>query len=88
MQAIGLAWQAIHVAIIHWNTPMSARHLLYEPGVLLLIVGFFVTLVATPLALEVIRAEASELEIPVYEPEPNDEAQRPPQHLRRGGLSH
>jgi hypothetical protein len=89
MQAVGLAWEALHVAIAHWNVPMSARHLIYEPGVLLIIVGFFVMLVGTPLAIEVARATEAELVIPVYEPEPSDEAQRSPsQRLRRGGLSH
>jgi hypothetical protein len=69
IQAIGLAWQALHIAFIHWNTPMTARHLMYEPAVLLIVVGFFVSLVSIPVAIEVSRASLEEVEVPVYEPE-------------------
>jgi hypothetical protein len=70
LQAIGLLWEALHVAIVHWSIPLSARHLMYEPGVLLIVVGFLVSLVCIPVAIEVAQAHARELEIPVYEPEP------------------
>ena len=70
IQAIGLAWQALHVAIVHWSTPLSARHLMYEPAVLLVIVGFLVSLLCVPVAIEVSQASEEELSIPVYEPEP------------------
>ncbi|HLG11323.1 MAG TPA: hypothetical protein VI876_06135 [Dehalococcoidia bacterium] len=69
LQAIGLTWEALHVLIAHWSQPLSARHLAYEPGVLLLIVGLFVSLVCIPVAIEVAQAKERELEIPVYEPE-------------------
>jgi hypothetical protein len=69
LQAIGLIWEALHVAIIHWSTPLSARHLIYEPGVLLIVIGFFVSLVCIPVAIEVAQANESEVEIPVFEPE-------------------
>jgi hypothetical protein len=70
IQAIGLTWEALHVVIVHWSNPLSARHLAYEPGVLLLAVGLLVSLVCIPVAIEVAQAKEQELEIPVYEPEP------------------
>jgi hypothetical protein len=70
LQAIGLAWQALHITIAHWSVPLTARHLMYEPGVLLIVVGFVVSVVCIPVAIEVGRASEQELEIPVYEPEP------------------
>jgi len=88
MQAVGLTWEALHVALVHWSIPLSARHLVYEPGVLLIFVGFFVSLVAIPVALEVARATAAEVVIPVYEPVQRDEPQRRPSHrYHRGGAS-
>jgi len=70
LQAIGLAWEALHVAIAHWSVPLTARHLMYEPGVLLVAIGFMVSVICIPVAIEVARARERELEIPVYEPEP------------------
>jgi hypothetical protein len=83
IQAIGLAWEALHLLIAHWSTPLTARHIMYDPAVLLIIVGFFVSLACLPVALEVARAEESELEIPLYEPEPADELQQPATRLER-----
>lgn len=88
IQAVGLTWQALHVAIVHWNVSLGARHLIYEPGVLLIIVGFFVSLACLPVALEVARATQPEVEIPVYEPQPGNQPQRPQtQRFRRHGAS-
>jgi hypothetical protein len=70
LQAIGLLWEALHVAIAHWSVPLTARHLMYEPGVLLIVAGFLVSLVCIPVAIEVAQANTREVEIPVYEPEP------------------
>ena len=69
-QMIGLAWEGLHVAIVHWSVPLSARHLVYEPGVLLIIVGFLISLVCVPVAMEVAKAREAEVEIPLYEPQP------------------
>jgi hypothetical protein len=70
IQAIGLVWEALHVLIAHWSVPLSARHLMYEPGVLLIVVGFIVSVVCVPVAIEVAQANERDVEIPVYEPEP------------------
>jgi hypothetical protein len=80
IQALGLVWIASHLLISHWSGTFSTRHLAYQPGVLLLVVGFFVTLVCVPVALEVARASQEDVEIPVYEPERDEddvEALRP-----------
>lgn len=88
LQGIGLTWQALHLAISHWGTSLSARHLMYEPGTLLVVVGFFVSLVCVPVALEVVRATEAEVQIPVYGPAPAEEAERPQrQRFRRSRAS-
>jgi hypothetical protein len=69
MQALGLIWTALHLAMSHWSGTFGPRHLVYEPGVLLIIVGFLVTLVCIPVAHDVVRASPEDVEIPVYEPE-------------------
>ena len=69
IQAIGLIWQGLHLLIVHWSLPLSPRHLMYEPGILLIVVGFIVSLVCVPVAIEVAQARKQDVEIPVYEPE-------------------
>ena len=80
LQALGLSWLALHMLVIHWSGTFTARHLLYEPGALIAVAGFIVTLICTPLAIEVARAEESDLEIPVYEPAPTEPSTRPHHH--------
>ena len=75
IQAVGILWESVHIVLHHWNTPLAARHVLFEPGVLVVLVGFFITLVCLPVALEVARATEAELAIPVYSPEPGQAPQ-------------
>jgi hypothetical protein len=70
IQAIGLVWQALHLLIVHWSVPLSTRHLMYEPGILLIVVGLIVSIVCIPVAIEVAQANERDVEIQVYEPEP------------------
>ncbi len=69
IQALGFLWTALTLALNHWSTPFSLRYLAYQPGVLLIIVGFFVSLICVPVAMEVARASEEDVEIPVYVPE-------------------
>lgn len=69
VQAIGLAWTGFHLAFSHWSDPMTSRHLMYEPGVLLIIVGFLITIAAIPVAQQVAQASDEDVQIPVYEPD-------------------
>ncbi len=87
LQAIGLSWEALHLLVVHWSTALSARHLIYDPAVLLIVVGFLASLVCLPVALQVARATESEVEIPLYEPQPSTQPQRPTQRLRRDRAS-
>jgi hypothetical protein len=82
VQAIGLTWEVVHLLMSHWGTPLTARHLAYDPAVLLIVVGFFASLICLPVALEVARASESDVEIPVYEPQ-HEEPQRTPRFDRR-----
>jgi hypothetical protein len=84
IQALGFVWTALHLLISHWSEPFGPRHLVYEPGVLLIVVGFLVSLVCVPVAMEVVRASEQDVEIPVYEPVPD--AGNPGGHgLRQAG---
>jgi hypothetical protein len=68
IQAVGFLWTALHLALSHWSNHFSTRHLMYEPGSLLIVVGFLVSLVCVPVALDVARASEDEVQIPVYAP--------------------
>jgi len=70
LQALGLLWTALHLLLAHWSDTFGPRHLIYEPGVLLIIVGFAVSMICVPVAMEVARAAEDEIEIPVYSPGP------------------
>jgi hypothetical protein len=83
LQALGFVWESLHIALSHWHTPLSARHLLYEPGVLLIVVGFLVTLVALPIALDVVRASEADVAIPQYAPQPSPQSTRSPRRRAR-----
>lgn len=87
LQAIGLTWEALHLLVAHWSTPLTSRHLLYDPAVLLIVVGFFVALICLPVALEVARASEGEVEIPVYVVPPSAEPQRRSPRFNRGRAS-
>ena len=65
VQAIGIAWQTVHILTEHLNEPLTARHLAFEPAVLVIIVGFLLSLICIPTAIEVARATPAELELPV-----------------------
>ena len=90
IQALGLLWIAAHLFISHWSGTFSTRHLVYQPGVLLIVIGFLVTVVCVPVALDVARASQEDVEIPIYEPEAiedHDGTARERQGLRRSRLA-
>ncbi|HLF77470.1 MAG TPA: hypothetical protein VJB57_08255 [Dehalococcoidia bacterium] len=66
IQAVGFLWQVAHFYIAHHHDSFSVRHLVFEPGLLMVIVGFLVSVVCVPLALEVTKASEAELEIPAF----------------------
>lgn len=72
IQALGFLWTALHLLFAHWSDNFGPRHLVYEPGILLIVLGFSLTLICVPAALEVVRASEEDVEIPVYAPEPTD----------------
>lgn len=69
IQALGFLWTALHLLVIHWGDSFGPRHIIYEPGVLLIVVGFALSIACVPVALEVARASEEDVEIPVYRPE-------------------
>jgi hypothetical protein len=64
IQAIGFAWETVHLFTAHTGFNVNARHLLFEPAVLVIVVGFLLSLVCVPTALEVARARSHELDLP------------------------
>jgi hypothetical protein len=83
IQALGLTWEVAHLLLSHWSTALTARHLAYDPAVLLIVVGFFASLACLPVALEVGRASESDVEIPLYESQHGEEPQQTPRFDRR-----
>jgi hypothetical protein len=64
VQAIGLAWETVHLFTSHTAFNVNARHLAFEPAVLVIVVGFLVSLVCVPTAIEIARASEQELKLP------------------------
>ena len=87
LQALGLVWGAVHLLVAHWSTALTTRHLIYDPAIFLIVVGFLASLICLPVALEVARASESEVEIPVYEAQPSQASQRATSRLRRDRVS-
>jgi hypothetical protein len=73
IQLAGITWQGLHVALYHWDGGLSPRHLFFEPGILMVLVGLAVSVVCVPVALEVATAEPSDL----AQPEPDEELRQP-----------
>lgn len=73
VQALGFIWTALHLLFAHWADSFGPRHMMYEPGILLIVVGFLLSLLCVPVALEVARASEEDVEIPVYQPETSDQ---------------
>jgi len=64
IQGVGLAWEAVHLLTGHTGSNLSPRHLMFEPALLVIVVGFLVSLVCIPAAIEVSHATPEELELP------------------------
>jgi hypothetical protein len=73
IQAIGFVWEAIHLFTAHTNFNVNARHLAFEPAVLVIVVGLLVSFVCIPAAIEVSHATPRELELPHLGAEEDDQ---------------
>jgi hypothetical protein len=74
IQAIGIAWALVHLLAAHVHNAITARHIVFEAPFLLVIVGFLVTLVCVPVALEVGRASDEDVSLPVLGLEVTDDS--------------
>lgn len=70
IQAVGIAWEAAHILLHHMDRPLEARHIAFEPAMLVIFVGFLVTAICVPAALEVARAAPEELQLAAFGVEP------------------
>ena len=68
LEGVGLVWGLIHLLAAHHGDSMTVRHLLLEPPALVLLVGFVVSLVTIPVAVELASATTEETAIPVFTP--------------------
>ena len=74
IQAVGIVWTVIHLLLVHWHDSLTARHIVFESSFLFIFVGFLVSLVCIPVALEVGRATPEEVEQPLFEPSSDEPA--------------
>lgn len=72
VQAVGIAWQGLHLLTGHFTGSFDARHLVFEPGTLVIVVGFLLSLVLIPVAFEVLEAAPEELELPLLGAQPQE----------------
>ena len=72
IQAIGIAWEVVHILLGHLERPLQARHLAFEPAMLVIFVGFLISVVCIPVAVEVARATREELMLPILGLEEED----------------
>ena len=73
IQAIGLLWELVHLLLHHVHKPMLARHIIFEPAVLLVVAGFALTVICVPVALEVARARPEDVEMPLLGRDSDDD---------------
>lgn len=69
IQIAGIAWEALNIAAYHLHSPLSARHIIFDPAFLMIFVGLLVTLFCVPVALEVVTATESDISLPVFDHE-------------------
>jgi hypothetical protein len=74
IQAIGIVWTLFHLLISHVHDSITARHVVFESSFLLIFVGFLVSIVCIPVALEVMRAREDDVSLPLLGREAADEA--------------
>jgi hypothetical protein len=71
LQAIGLVWELVHLFTDHIHGSLTPRHIVFEPSTLVILVGFLVSVVAIPVAIEVARAAPEDVLIPSHLDEPS-----------------
>jgi hypothetical protein len=69
IQAIGIAWTGAHLLVSHLHEPLTPRHVVFDAPFLVIFVGFLVSIVCIPVALEVARASEDDVAMPDFEPE-------------------
>src|SRR5687767_15058183 len=85
LQAVGIAWVTLHIFLLHLHDPLMPRHIIFEPGFLVILVGFAVTVICAPLALEVAQARPEEVAIPVLGSEADAETGLKPEQAPAAG---
>jgi hypothetical protein len=65
IQTIGFVWSIAHLLLHHAHGGLTARHIVFEPAVLVIAVGFVISVIAVPVALEVSHASLEEVAMPV-----------------------
>ena len=74
LQAVGLVVVVAHILARHLHDPLAPRHMVFEPGFLIVFVGFLVSFVCIPVAIDVARARQEDVAIPLFGPSTEGEA--------------
>jgi hypothetical protein len=76
IQSVGLVVEVAHIAASHLDSPLTPRHIAFEPGFLLILVGFLISFVCIPVAVDVARSRAEDVAIPVFGPAAEAESRK------------
>lgn len=79
IQAAGIVWTIAHLLLSHLHDPLTARHIVFETPFLIIFVGFLISLVCIPVAIEVAQASLEDVAIPVFQTENETAGQLEPQ---------
>ena len=72
VQGVGLLWVLAN-ALLDSGRGLSLRYVSFDPAHLVLFVGMLLSLVCLPIALEVAAAAPEDVELELFEPEPESQ---------------
>lgn len=81
IQAIGITWTVLHLLIVHVHEPLTTRHIVFETPFLLIFVGFLVSVVCIPVAIEITRASEADVSLPLLGRDVDDDELPEPRPL-------
>jgi hypothetical protein len=86
IQAAGIAWTIAHLLLSHLHDPLTPRHVVFDAPFLLIFVGFLVSLVCIPVALEVAQASEEDVAMPDFESDSAGDSERRASLRQRSSL--
>lgn len=84
VSALGLVWVLVSV-VVDTGRELTLRHVMFDPGHLVIAVGIGISAICLPVAFQVAAAEESELALTLPEPrEPSAGQREAPRELPEG----